>query len=119
MSTARKHLKVALEERLLPVFSQAGFVGPSTLSGHGLCHHFCRREGDNRYKFLTVQFEKRGGPKFRLNFSEAMQEGLEQRRRFIEERSGRPVTEDMHCEPWGSFRGHLHPSRLPYLKLFT
>jgi hypothetical protein len=118
MIAPRKQLKLALESHLLPVFSSAGFSGPSSLKGHGLCYAFQRCHGDG-YRFLTIQFEKCGGPQFRVNFSEATQEGLQQRRRFMEERLQRPVTEDMLSEPWGCFRGHLHPSRLPYFKLFT
>ena len=117
MIAARKQLKIALETYLIPVFTQAGFSGPSVLTGHSLCYDFRRREGDN-YKFLTIQFEKYGGPKFRVNFSEATLAELQERRRLFDEQSG-PISRDVLTEPWGSLRGHLHPSRWPYFKLFT
>jgi hypothetical protein len=119
MTTARKELKTALEVHLLPVFTQRGFTGPSALNGHNNCYYFHRQEGDS-YKFLAIQFEKRGGPQFRVNFSEATREDLQQRCRFAEAHLGRPaVLEDVLSVPWGVLRGHLHPSRLPYFKLFT
>jgi hypothetical protein len=119
MKAARKQLKMALETHLLPLFARAGFFGPSILRGHSLCYHFHRPRGGG-YEFLTVQFEKYGGPQFRVNFSEVTREELDQRREFFASRLGRLATaEETPAEPWGSLRGHLHPSRLPYFKLFT
>src|SRR5260221_2883142 len=119
MTTARKQLKTALEAHLPPMFTRAGLSGPSSLSGHGLCYHFRRNRGDI-YEFLSVQFEKHGGPKFRVNFSETTRADLEERLRVAEAHLGQPAAmEDVLSEPWGVLRGHLHPSRLPYFKLFT
>lgn len=119
MNAARKQLKMALETHLLPLFAQAGFIGASVLRGHSLCYDF-HRPNRGGYEFLTIQFEKYGGPRFRVNFSEVTREDLDQRREFFASRLGRlAAAEETLTEPWGSFRGHLHPSRLLYFKLFT
>jgi len=119
MIAPRKELKKALEAQLLPIFVRAGFTGPSVLSGHSRCYDFYRQEGDD-YKFLTIQFEKRGGPQFRLNFSEANRVDLQRHATLAETHEGRPVAlENFLREPCGSWRGHLHPSRVPYFKVFT
>jgi hypothetical protein len=111
MHAPRKQLKMALEAHLLPVLFAAGFDGPRSFAGHSLTYDYRRLDGDT-YRFLTVQFEKHGGPKFRLNFSAATPASIEQRFRTS-------VADDMLREPFGEMRGSLHPTRVPYFKLFT
>ena len=66
MTTIRSALRHELTERLLPVLRNAGFRGPSKLSGNALVYEF-RRAGTRGCDVLAVQFEKHGLPRFVLN----------------------------------------------------
>src|SRR5689334_8321915 len=111
MQASRKQMKVALEAYLLPMLLAAGFDGPRALAGHSLAYYYRRLDGGT-YRFLSIQFEKHGGPEFRLNFSAATPASIEQRYRMR-------VTDDMLRVPFGEMRGSLHPTNIPYFKLFT
>ena len=101
MCAPRKELEMALEANLLPVLKAAGLDGPYSLAGHSLFYDYHRRDGEI-YRFLTIQFEKRGGPQFRLNFSEATATSIERRLRVR-------VTSDLLREASGELRGSRFP----------
>jgi len=111
MRDSRQALKQALEAHLIPVLIAAGFDGPLTLAAKVRTFYYYRRDADI-YRFISIQFTKEGKAKFRLNFSESTPASMEARLKI-------PFSTELLREPSGEFRGSLHPSSLPYFRLFT
>jgi len=109
----RKELKLELEEHFLPILRAAGFEGPAVFAGLDDFFHFRRRRG-NDYEFLTIQFDKYKGPKFRVEFSSDDSAGVTERLGGMRTHRG-PVTVDDLDVMGGKKHGFLGPSRIPYL----
>ena len=109
----RQELKQELEKFLLPAIKAAGFDGPAAFKGHELVFDFHRRQGEGHH-FLTIQFEKRRGPEFRLNFYADAGPEIEMRQRPMVENSRDAALPPVLVA--GKRSGTMTPGRIFYWK---
>jgi hypothetical protein len=68
--TLRAQLRDELSRRLVPRILEAGFDGPSAISGNAILHVYRRVRGSN-HEAILVQLERSGLPRFILNIETA------------------------------------------------
>ncbi len=113
-TSRRGELKRHLEEYFIPQLQSAGFEGPAVLSGNNLIFKFHRHQGDLHH-FLSIQFEKRGGPSCRIHFAEETEAGIQERLEMMK-KAGRDAALDMLEPMGGKLGGALSPGRIPFIR---
>jgi hypothetical protein len=94
----------------------AGFTGPDEFRGNDLIFKF-HRHAPPVHHFLEIQFDKRGGPKFLINFSEDTDAGIAERLSAMRQVRGE-ASLDLLENLGGKRGGILTAGRVPYFKTY-
>jgi len=75
-TTTRARLRERLTQRLVPLLLDAGYRGPTGITGNTLLHEY-RRDVDGTTQVLSIQLEKRGLPRYLVNLHIAPATGVD------------------------------------------